>query len=97
MRFEVRFTRGADGDLDHYGPYDQKLICDGIGRLLESDADAQTRRRKQLRPNPLSPWELRLGRFRVFYEIQEDSVVRILAVGHKEHNDLFIRGKKVEI
>lgn len=96
MKFEIRFTRSADGDLDHYRPYEQNLISDGVGKFLEGDADVETRRRKQLRPNPLSPWELKLGKYRVFYEIRTD-VVRILAVGHKVHNDLFIRGQKVEI
>jgi mRNA-degrading endonuclease RelE of RelBE toxin-antitoxin system len=35
-----------------------------------------------LRPNPLVPWELRIGDFRVFYEIREKAV-RILTIGHK--------------
>ena len=48
-------------------------------------------------PNPLSPWELRLGKYRVFYEVREGGLVRVLAVGHKVHGDLFIRGEKVEI
>ena len=97
MEFEIRFTESADGDLDEYRAHEQKLISDGIERFLGTDADVETRRRKQLRPNPLSPWELRLGKYRVFYEIREGTVVRILAVGHKVHNDLHIRGKKMEI
>jgi mRNA-degrading endonuclease RelE of RelBE toxin-antitoxin system len=47
--------------------------------------------------NRLAPWELRLGDHRVFYEIQDDTHVKIIAVGHKEHNDLFIRGEKVQL
>ena len=50
-------------------------------------------------------WELRLGDFRVFYQVerrpddaQEDDADKVLAIaiGHKEHNELFIRGGKVE-
>jgi len=33
----------------------------------------------------------------VFYEVMETNKVRILAVGYKEHNDLFIQGEKVEL
>jgi ParE toxin of type II toxin-antitoxin system, parDE len=33
---------------------------------------------------------LRIGDFRVFYEIREERIVRVLSVGHKEHNVLFI-------
>jgi mRNA-degrading endonuclease RelE of RelBE toxin-antitoxin system len=40
---------------------------------------------------------LRIGDHRVFYEIEGDETVTILAVGVKSHNDLFIRGKKVEL
>jgi mRNA interferase RelE/StbE len=45
----------------------------------------------------LAPWELRLGKYRVFYEVVEGSKVRVVAIGHKEHNDLFIRGGRVEL
>ena len=47
--------------------------------------------------NPVSPWELRIDRFRVFYSIEEGNEVKVIAVGHKEHNVLFIRGKKIEL
>ena len=46
----------------------------------------------------LADWELRVGRYRVFYDIDENAhVVRIIAVGYKEHNDLYIEGKKFEL
>ena len=97
MRFEIRLVRSADGDIAGYGAHERRAILDGIGRYLEVDADVETRRRKRLRPNPVAPWELRMGVFRVFYEIHPGSVVRVLAVGHKAHGDLYIRGKKVEL
>jgi mRNA-degrading endonuclease RelE of RelBE toxin-antitoxin system len=97
MEFDVRFVPSADDDLDHYRGGEQKLILDGIVRFLGTDADVTTRRKKQLRPNPVAPWELRLGAYRVFYELREPRRVRVLAVGHKVHNDLFIRGRKVTI
>ena len=97
MRFEVKFVRSADGDVANYSAQERRLILDGIGRFLEVDADVETRKRKRLRPNPLAPWELKMGMYRVFYEIRDNSVVRVLAVGHKEHNDLYIRGRKVEL
>jgi len=61
------------------------------------DADVESKRRKQLRPNPIAPWELRVGNHRVFYEVKPEGLVRVLAVGHKVHNELFIRAKKVEL
>jgi hypothetical protein len=45
-------------------------------------------------------WELRLGprnRFRVFYEVdREQGQVRVLAIGVKERNRLFIGGEEVQ-
>lgn len=97
MKFEVEFTPGAEEDLDYYAQYVQRIIVKAILVHLQFDANVPTKRRKQLRPNPLAPWELRVSEYRVFYEIQEDMKVKVVAIGHKEHNDLFIRGKKAEI
>jgi mRNA-degrading endonuclease RelE of RelBE toxin-antitoxin system len=83
--------------LDFYGARDQRVILDAIEEFLEVDPDLESKRRRPLRPNPLAPWELRLGDYRVFYEITADRLVRVLAVGHKVHNELFIRGQKVDI
>ena len=30
-------------------------------------------------------------------DFEEDDQVKVVAVGHKEHNDLYIRGRKVEL
>ncbi len=97
MKFEVKLVPSADEDLDFYGAREQGVILDAIEEFLEVDADVESKRRRPLRPNPVAPWELRLGDHRVFYEITVDRLVRVLAVGHKVHNDLFIRGRKVEI
>lgn len=97
MRFEVRFVASADEDLTYYDVREQRIILDAIGTFLESDADVESKRRKQLRPNPLAPWELRIGDYRVFYEIRAEGLVRVLAVAHKVDSELFIRGHRVEI
>ena len=97
VKFEVKLVPSADGDLDYFKAHEQKAILDAISRFLEVDANIETKRRKRLHPNPLAPWELRIGDYRAFYEIKENRLVRVLAIGHKEHNELFIRGERVEI
>lgn len=59
----------------------------------------ETRHRKPLRPNPIAPWELRVGPLRVFYEVisGETGVVRILAVGRKRRNAVIIGGKEIQL
>ena len=56
----------------------------------------ETRNRKPMRPNPLAPWELRIGNLRVYYDFEEESerVVYIRAIGIKERNKVKI-GKEV--
>ena len=57
-----------------------------------------SRNSKLLRDNPLADWELRIGKFRVFYDVDSDEpTVRIVAVGHKEHNTLFIGGEEIKL
>jgi mRNA-degrading endonuclease RelE of RelBE toxin-antitoxin system len=97
MKFEVKLVPSADEDLDFYGARDQRVIVDAIEEFLGVDADLESKKRKRLRPNPFAPWELRVGEYRVFYEITAERLVRVLAVGHKLHNDLFIRGQRIEI
>jgi hypothetical protein len=78
------------------------LIDSETEALLLFDADVETRNRKPLK-RPIqygADWELRLGptnRFRVFYHVDAESrEVRILAVGVKDRNGLFIGGEEVE-
>lgn len=49
-----------------------------------------------MRPNPVAPWELRIGNLRVYYDVEEapEPMVLIRAVGIKERNRVRI-GKEV--
>jgi mRNA-degrading endonuclease RelE of RelBE toxin-antitoxin system len=90
-------TPSADGDLKRYRAFEQRVIIGAIKLHLVTDADVETKRRKRLGEHPVAPWELRVGNFRVFYEFEGKTNVKVVAVGHKEHNDLFIRGRRVEL
>ena len=95
--FTITFLESAEDDLAWFRPNERKIIYDATMRILGADAETESKRCKRLRPNPLAPWELRLGKYRVFYEVVEGGRARILAIGYKEHNDLFIRGERVEL
>jgi mRNA-degrading endonuclease RelE of RelBE toxin-antitoxin system len=75
------------------------MVFDGVDEQLQHEADVETRNRKPMRPNPLAPWELRIGELRVYYEIEEDPgrVVTIVAVGVKDRNRVLIGGKEIEL
>ena len=51
-----------------------------------------------IHPNPLADWELRIRQHRVFYDVDEHAArVRIVAIGYKEHNKLFIGEEEFEL
>lgn len=96
--FELAFTESAIDDLRYLSKTDQNLILDTVEQQLLQEPLTVTRNRKPLRPNDISTWELRIGQYRVFYDVDtENNVVTVKAVGWKEHNKLFIRGKEFEL
>ena len=61
--------------------------------------NVETRNRKPMRPNPIAPWELRVGILRVYYDIQEQPKPRVtvVAVGKKLRNRMIIGGEQIEL
>lgn len=48
-----------------------------------------------MRPNEIAGWELKIGKFRVFYNVEEPvRVVTIEAIGVKLGNRVYIRGEE---
>ncbi len=96
MMFHINMTPSAADDLDFFDAYEQRMLMAAIHTYLVHDAHIPTKRRKRLESNPIAPWELKKDTFRIFYDIIDDTV-DILAIGYKDHNNLFIRGRKVSI
>jgi len=95
MAYTIDYTASAEGDIAYFRKYEQGLIVDAIDDQLLHEPDQETRNRKVLDPNPLAAWELRIGRYRVFYDVDAMTwLVLVKAVGWKEHNTLYIRGKE---
>ena len=97
MKYNIDIKKSANDDLLYYDTFEQRIIVKAILKYLQFDANIETRKRKQLRSNPVAPWELKIGKYRVFYEVAEEQKVKVLAIGHKDHNELFIQGRKVQI
>ena len=97
-KYKIDFNEDAKSDFDWYDVYERKMILSGIKEQLLYEPLTETKNRKMLRENPLAPWELRIGKYRVFYHVDNDSkIVIIISIGHKEHNVLFIQGQEVEL
>ena len=96
--FRLEFTPEALEDLRLLRAYDQRRVLDAIQAQLRYQPEQETRNRKRLRPNKLAEWELRIGTFRVFYDIDvEGEFVKIEAVGYKQGNTLFVHGEEFEL
>src|SRR5262245_14543423 len=100
MAFKIQFTQFAADHVRGYRRFDQQIILEGIGQQLTNEPTVPTRNRKRLGESALSDWELRIQRFRVFYDVvteDNEQVVKVKAVGHKEHNKLYIGDQEVEL
>ena len=67
-KYQVDYTESAVEDIVFLKTYAQRLI-DTIDQQLIYDPGLETRNRKFLKNNPLATWELRIGVYRVFYDI----------------------------
>ncbi len=98
MDVEIELSDRARDNLKGFRKRDRQVIADAIDVQLRNEPTRPTRNRKPIEDNPLAPWELRVGDFRVFYDVNvEEETVVILAVGHKVHNKLFIDGEEIEL
>jgi mRNA-degrading endonuclease RelE of RelBE toxin-antitoxin system len=98
-RFEIEVTREAEAHVDWLSARDRATILDALGRRLAYEPTVETRNRKRLRPNPLAPWELRIGHLRVYFDVEEEPrrIATIQAVGIKDRSRLLIGAEEVEL
>lgn len=89
-RFEIVFAEGVKADLRKFRAYDRQAILDAIETHLTEAPSMETRARKLLRhlipPFEAVPpiWQLRIGAFRVFYDVDEaERRVYVRAIRHK--------------
>lgn len=93
--YQIEFTPEALDDLTALKKNEQTEILDSTEEQLRFEPATETRNRKRMRLNPVAEWELRIGRFRVLYNVEEEvKIVSIEAVGIKIGSNLVFRGKK---
>ena len=99
MPYEVRFAEDVKKHLLALTLPERSAVLNAIEQQLLHEPLTETRNRKPLRPNPIAPWELRVGSLRVFYEVAsgEPGLVRVVAVGKKDRSVLRIAGQEIEL
>ena len=95
MAYQLTISHDADMQLRSLPVHDQRIVENGILARLQHQPIAVTKAVKRLRLNPFAEFELRLGDFRVLYNVDAaKQEVVILAVGQKVGNKLVIGGEE---
>ena len=99
MAYVIEYSPEAEEHMLWLTKRQQRIVLDSVDRQLIHQPNVETRNRKPMRPNPIAPWELRIGELRVYYEIRdaEQLTVMVLAVGQKERDRIRIGGERVEL
>jgi mRNA-degrading endonuclease RelE of RelBE toxin-antitoxin system len=96
--YEIELTSEAIEDLAAFRKFDRVRVVAAMEAQLTQEPTTEARNRKRLRPNQLAEWALRIDDFRVFYDVlTDDAIVKVVAVGVKHGNELYIRGEKFDL
>jgi mRNA-degrading endonuclease RelE of RelBE toxin-antitoxin system len=97
--YRIDYSPASEEHLRALTARQRAPVFDIVDDQLGDEPAVETRNRKPMRPNPLAPWELRIGDLRVYYDIAEESepVVTIVAIGIKDRNRILIGGEEVEL
>ncbi len=84
-RFAIEYDELAVAELCALRRFDQVAILDAIERHLAAQPNRVSRASiKKLEPPVLADYRLRVGDYRVFYNVDEDrGIVLIVAIRHK--------------
>ena len=98
MAFRIEYSPDAEHHLRALTARQRATVLDTADEQLMHQPDVETENRKPMRPNPVAPWELRIGDLRVYYDIMKDpDMVLVRAVGIKVRNTVSIGGEVVEL
>ena len=99
MPYRIKYSPDAEDHLRTLTARQQRIVLDTLDEQIVREPTVETRNRKPMRPNPLAPWELRIGSLRVYYDVEEEPepVVFIRAVGVKLGNRVRIGREVIEL
>jgi mRNA-degrading endonuclease RelE of RelBE toxin-antitoxin system len=99
MAYRIEYSPDAEDHLRALTARQQGIVLDAIDEQLTHQPNGETKNRKPMRPNPVAPWELRIGKLRVYYDVADepDPVVYIRAVGIKQRNIVRIGGEQIQL
>ncbi|MCK4485636.1 MAG: hypothetical protein KAU38_02620 [Desulfobacterales bacterium] len=99
MAYQIEYSPDAEDHLRRLTARHRSIVLDNVDDQLIYQPDVETRNRKPMRPNPIAPWELRIGDLRVYYDFSEEpkKVVYVRAIGIKDRNIVRIGGEEIQL
>jgi mRNA-degrading endonuclease RelE of RelBE toxin-antitoxin system len=99
LKFRIEYSPETEVHFKFLSKAQQITVLDTVEKQLQFQPDVETKNRKPMRPNPIAPWELRIGNLRVYYdfETQDDFIVFIRAIGIKYRNMVKIGNEEITI
>lgn len=93
LAYRITITTEAESQLHALRVHERRTVEAAIESRLQKDPLTPTRSIKRLRPNPFAKFEMRVGDFRVLYNVEANEVV-LLLVGRKVGNKLIVKGEE---
>ena len=99
MPYRIDYSPDAEDHMRVLTARQEAIVLDAVDNQLMYQPMVETKNRKPMRPNPVAPWELRIGNLRVYYDVEEDPepLVYIRAVGVKEGNRVRIGREVIDL
>jgi len=99
LPYRIEYSPDAEEHLRTLTARQQAVVLDTVDRQLTHQPMVETQNRKPMRPNPVAPWELRIGNLRVYYDVgdEPEAVVYVRAVGVKRRNRVRIGKEVIEL
>ena len=88
MPYEIRYANEAVEQLKKLRVFDRTAILDQIEEILSVNPTVTSKSRiKRLREPAPTQYRLRVGEFRVFYDVEEEAVLIIQILSKQDSND----------
>ncbi len=99
MPYHIEYSPDVEDHIRVLTVRQQRIVLGAVDRQLTHEPTAETTNRKPMRPNPLAPWELRIGNLRVYYDVEDvpEPLVYVRAVGIKLRNRVRIAKEVIEL
>lgn len=71
--YTIEFAEDAEADLKWFSRYEQNVILDGIKSNLRYEPTVTTLNRHPCREDEhkIADWELRIGAYRIYYNVEK--------------------------